>query len=130
VSRTPSEELKLKYDHLRGLYIPENKYGNYEVHILIGEPTFTDIRTGNCRKGKQGQPIADETLLGWAVHGERINSNQSYFTKTTNEDYELLYRLDVLGVEDRKEFDQEEIMKEFLENIQHQDNGRYKVRVP
>jgi len=93
VSRTPSEELKLKYDHLRGLYIPENKYGNYEVHILIGEPTFTDIRTGNCRKGKQGQPIADETLLGWAVHGERINSNQSYLTQTTNGDYELLYSL-------------------------------------
>jgi len=35
-----------------------------------------------------------------------------------------------LGVEDRKEFDQEEIMKGFMDNIQHQDNGRYKVRIP
>ena len=130
VSRTAKEELKLKYDHLRGFCIPENKDGNYELHILIGDPTFTDIRTGNCKKGKLGQPIADKTSLGWALHGVRINSNQSYFTKTTNEDYELLYRLDVLGVEDRTEFDQEEIMKEFLENIQHQHNGRYKVRVP
>jgi len=64
VSKTPGEELKLKYDHLRGLCIPENKDGNYEVHILIGDPTVTDVRTGNCRTGKQGQPIADETLLG------------------------------------------------------------------
>ena len=69
-------------------------------------------------------------MLGWAVHGEKINNNQSYFTQTTNEDCELLYRLDVLGVEDRREFDQEEIMKEFVESIQHQHNGRYKVRVP
>ena len=69
-------------------------------------------------------------MLGWAVHGERINNNQSNFTQTTNEDYELLYRLDVLGVEDRREFVQEEIMKGFEENIQHQDNGRYTVRVP
>ena len=60
-SRTPSEELKLKYDYLRGLCILENKDGNYEVHILIGDPTFIVIRTGNCRKGNQGQPIADET---------------------------------------------------------------------
>ena len=130
VSRTPSEEMKLKYDHLRGLRIPESKDGNYEVHILIGDPTFTEIRTGNCRKGKQGQPIADETLFGWAVHAERMNDDQSYFTQTTNEDYELLYRLDVLGVEDRREFDQEEVMKEFVENIQHQTDGRYKPRVP
>ena len=69
-------------------------------------------------------------MLGWAVHGEGINNNQSNFTQTTNEDYELLYRLDVLGVEDRREFVQEEIMKGFEENIQHQDNGRYTVRVP
>ena len=64
VSRTPSEELKLKYEHLRGSCIPESRDGNYEVHILIVDPTFTEIRTGNCRKGKQGQSIADETLFG------------------------------------------------------------------
>ena len=64
VSRTSSEELRLMHDYLRGLCNPESKDGNYEVHILIGDPTFTEIRTGNCRKGKQGQPIADETLFG------------------------------------------------------------------
>ena len=35
VSRTPNEELKLKYDHLRSLCISESKDGNYEVYILI-----------------------------------------------------------------------------------------------
>ena len=54
----------------------------------------------------------------------------NYFTQTTNEDYELLYRLDVLGVEDRREFDQAEIMKQFAENIQHQTSGRFKGRAP
>ena len=127
VSRTPSDELKFKYNHLRGLFIPEGKNGDYEIQVLIGDPAFTDIRTGHCRKG---QIIADETLLGWAVHGERINSDLCYFTQTTDEDYEQLYRLDVLGVEDRKEFDQEETMQEFMEYTRHQANGRYKVRVP
>ena len=56
-----------------------------------------------------------------------MNDDQSHFTQTTNEDYDSLYRLDVLGVEDRREFNQEEIMKEFVENIQHQTNGRYNI---
>ena len=129
VSRTPNEELKLKYEHLRSLCISESKGGNYEFYILIRDLTFTELRTGNCRIGKQGQPIADETLLGWAVHGEREKDDQSYFIQTTNEDYELLYRFDIMEVEDRSEFDQEEIMKEVVENIQHQTNGRYKVKM-
>ena len=37
VSRTPSEQLKVKYDHLRGLCILENKDEHYDVHILIGD---------------------------------------------------------------------------------------------
>ena len=40
VNRTLSEELKLKYDHLRASCIPENKDGNYEVHILIVDSTL------------------------------------------------------------------------------------------
>ena len=130
LNRTPSKHLKFKYSHLRGLFIPESRDGEYENHILIGDPTCTDIRTGNCRKGQQGQPIAGEKLRGWAVHGERRENDQSYFKQTTNEDYEQFYRLDVLGVEDRKGFDQEEIMQEFMENIKHHANGRYKVKVP
>ena len=59
-----------------------------------------------------------------------MNDDQSHFTQTTNEDYDSLYRLDVLGVEDRKEFNQEEIMKEFVENIQHQTNSRYNISFP
>ena len=84
--------MKLKYDLLRGLCTPESKDGNYEVHTPIGRPKFTDLRTGNCRKSKQGQPLADETLLGWPVHKERMNDDQSCFIQTRNEDYEQLYR--------------------------------------
>ena len=128
--RAPSKDLKSKYDHLRGLYIPESKDGKYEVQMLIGDPTFTEIRTGECKKGLGGQPIADETLFGWAVHGERGEMNINDFTQTTSSEYEQLYRLDVLGVEDRREFDQEEVKKEFIENIEQREDGRYKIKIP
>ena len=130
VERTQSKDLKMKYSYLRGLHIPESRNGTYEIHILFGDPTFTDMRTGNCRKGLQGQPIADETVFGWAVHGERAGADQSFFTQTTNEEYERLYRLDVLGIEDRKEFDQQEVRKEFMESIEQNEEGRYTIKVP
>ena len=81
------------------------------VYILFGDSTFIEMRTGECRKGKLGQRIADETIFGWAVHGDKSELDQSYFVQTTNDDYETLYTLDVLGAEDRKEFDQEEVRR-------------------
>ena len=130
IERESSKNLREKYNHLRGLYIPESKDGKYMVHILFGDPTFIEMRTGECRKGKAGQPIADETIFGWTVHGDKSESDHSYFTQTTNDDYEKLYTLDVLGVEDRKEFDQEEVRKDFLENVIQLKDGRYQVKIP
>ena len=100
------------------------------VHILFGDPTFIEMSTGECRKGKAGQPIADETIFGRTVHGDKSESDRSYFTQTKNDDYEKLYTLDVLGVEDRKEFDQEEVRKDFLENVIQLKDGRYQVKIP
>ena len=88
VERESSKNLREKYNHLRGLYIPESKDEKYMVHILFGDPTFIEMRTGECRKGKVEQPIADETIFGWTVHGDKSKSDHSYFTQTTNDDYE------------------------------------------
>ena len=41
-----------------------------------------------------------------------------------------MYTIDVLGVEDRKEFDQEEVRKDFLENVVQLKNGRYQIKLP
>ena len=38
VERESSKHLCEKYNHLRGLYIPESKDVKYMVHILIGDP--------------------------------------------------------------------------------------------
>ncbi|CAB4033655.1 Hypothetical predicted protein, partial [Paramuricea clavata] len=45
-------------------------------------------------------------------------------------DYEQLYSLDVLGVEDRGEKDQSTIYAEFQESITRKEDGRYEVAVP
>ena len=95
-------QVRNKYDHLKGLYIPDSTDGRYVIHLLIGDPMFTEIHTGKSAKGNPGEPIGDKTLFGWAVLGEKGESYHNYFTKTTSDEYEGLYQLDVLEVEDRK----------------------------
>ena len=51
------------------------------------------------------------------------------YVRETDE-YERLYSLDVLGVEDRGEDDQLEVYKEFQESISKRSDGRYEVGVP
>ena len=45
VERESSKNLREKYNHFRGLYIPESKDRKYVVHILFGDPTFIEMRT-------------------------------------------------------------------------------------
>ena len=86
------------------------------LHIVFGDLKFIEIGTVR-RKGKVGQRIADETIFGWVVNGDKSKSDHSYFIETTKYDHEKLYTLDVLGVEDRKDFDQEEVKTNFFKNF-------------
>ena len=52
------------------------------------------------------------------------------FIREETTDYEKLYSLDVLGVEDREKNDQLEVLKEFKENVTRQEVGRYEVNFP
>ena len=51
------------------------------------------------------------------------------FTRESSE-YEKLYSLDVLRVEDRGENDQLDVFREFKENVTRQEDGRYNLNVP
>jgi hypothetical protein len=56
-------------------------------------------------------------------------SEQCMFTRYTG-DYERLYSLGVLGVENRSEDDQLNFYQDFQENITKTIEGRYEVEVP
>ena len=46
LERASSKGLENKYDQLKGLYIPDSVDGKYVIHLLIGDPMFTEICTG------------------------------------------------------------------------------------
>ena len=61
---------------------------------------------------------------------------EAWSTQTTSvctseaSDYEKLYTLDVLGVEDRGEDDQSDVLNSFKERVKRGVDGRYEVSVP
>ena len=80
--------------------------GNHIIHIILGDKAFCRIKTESVFKGEKNEPIVESS------------------------EYERLYSLDVLGVEDRGENDQLDVFKEFKENVTRQEDGRYNVNVP
>ena len=61
------------------------------------------------------------------IHGGDYPNINCLFTRESSE-YERLYSLDVLGVQDRGEHDQLDVFREFKENVTRQEVGRYKKR--
>ena len=58
--------------------------------------------------------------------GNEIQQN-AYLTRSYQLDYEQLCRLDVLGIEDKPEGDQNMVYDEFKEQLQQGEDGRYQT---
>ena len=69
------------------------------------------------------------TTFGWVIHGGDYQTEGCLFAREVS-DYERLYSLDVLGVEDHGENDQLDVYAEFKENVCRKADGRYEVNVP
>ena len=84
------------------------------------------MKTEEVSVGKPGEPIVEGTTFVWVIHGGKLSGNSCMYTKVVS-DFEKLYSLDVLGIEDRGENDQLDV---FRENIVRQSDGRYEVKIP
>ena len=106
-----------------------NREGTYPIHIVLGDKIYGKIHTEEIFKGNPGDPVVEGSTFGWIIHGGNYSSEQCMFTSETS-DYERLYSLNVLGVEDRSENDQLDVHRDFRENIIKTSNGKYEVAVP
>ena len=129
ITRPNLKELKTKFEHTKDKVYYMTSSGKYAIHLILGDKFYSKIKTKDIFKGKPEEPIVEGTTFGWVIHGGDFPDNQCMFTRETS-DYERLYSLDVLGVEDRGENDQLDVMREFHENISRKDDGRYEVNVP
>ena len=129
VKRPKMYELKLKYDHIREKQFHLRVGDEYTIHLILGDNTFSRIKTEEVIKYAKGDPIVEGTTFGYIIHGGDKGSGTCMYVNDTK-DYERLYSLDILGVEDRSENDPSEVYKEFIERIQIDAQGRYEVGIP
>ena len=107
------EELLSKYNHLKGVKISESEdKPQLTIHVVLGVNEYATIKTTTAaRVGTPGQPIAEHTRLGWIMMspGRGDVANPLLLTRSTSTDYEQLCALDVLGLADSPENDQDTV---------------------
>ena len=114
------------YNHLRGVFIDDvDTKAELPVHIVPGASDFSKIKTNMpATIGKTGEPVAELTKFGWMIMSPQQEDHSNvYLTQPTTHDYEQLYRLDVLGLTDISDGDQNIVYTEFKEQLQQSTQG-------
>ena len=102
----------------------------YPVHLIIGDNTFSRIKTEEFYKGEAGDPVVEGTTFGRIIHGGDLANDECMYCRDVCSDYQMLHSLDVLGVEDRGKDNELDVYNEFNETIVRDREGRYQVNVP
>ena len=129
IRRPDLTTLKQRYEHTRDKRFYKKAGDEYQIHMILGDSTYCRIKTEELYKGKPGEPIVEGTTFGWVIHGGDYQTEGCLFAREVS-DYEQLYSLDVLRVEDRGENDQLDVYAEFKENVSRKPDERYEVNVP
>ena len=128
------EELLSKYNHLKGVKIDDlDDKPHLPIHVVLEVNEYANIKTTAApRVGKPGQPIAECTRLGWVLMspGREDVTSPLLLTRSVSTDYEQLCSLDVLGLADKPENDQETVYQEFKEQLQRNEAGWYETKLP
>ena len=128
------EELLEKHAYLKGaVFEDSDERSQVPVHIVLGIKEYAAIKTTTAQKvGLPGQPVAERTQLGWTVLSPGIQGvdNPLLLTKSASSDYEQLCALDVLGLADTNENDQQTGYHEFTEQLKRSEAGWYEAKLP
>ena len=69
------ELARKEYPHLKGIWFSDvcKEEEELEIDILIGSDYLWSFQTGSTRRGKTGDPVAVQTELRWALHGQKYH---------------------------------------------------------
>ena len=120
--------------HLSGVKITDkDTKSQLPVHIIFGSGEYARIKTDTKpRVGKDGEPVAELTKMGWFITspGTEFDRSKMLLTQTSQSDYEGLCRIDVLGLADAAENDQRVVHDEFKEQLYRDKEGWYETGLP
>ena len=123
-----------QYCHLKGvkMYDDDTKL-SLPVHIILGAADYTRIKTKEpIRMGEQrGQPIAELTTFGWTIMsgGKEQRLKPMLLTRSKEKDYEELCKLDVLGLEDNGDGEEDTVYQRFKNQLGRSEEGWYETNI-
>ena len=128
------KELIQRYPHLRGVRMEDtDSKSQLPVHVILGASDYAKIKTQEAqRTGAIGEPVTEFTRFGWAIMslGSETDLDSMFLAQTASNDYEELYRMDILGFEDSPSGDQNVVYTEFLEQLTRSPEGWYETGLP
>ena len=120
-----------KYEHLKGVEMDDLDNKNImPVNLILGASDYARIKTETApRIGALNEPVAEKTKLGWTIisSGKEVDLTRMFMTQTSSLEYETLCRLDVLGIEDIANGDQDEVYSQFKEQLKRDEEGWYET---
>ena len=124
-------EIFQSFKHLEGVVTVDNDPKPFlPVHLILEASDYAAIKTAEPpRVGQLGGPVAERTKFGWTImsSGKELDHSKMLLTQTSHTDYEDFYRLDILGLEDRPEHDQQTVHAEFREQLIRDPEGWYET---
>ena len=134
VKNVKPQILKEKFNHLKNLEFSDiSSDKELEIDVIIGLEDLCKLKTGNMKWGNAGDPVAEETTLGWTLMGptntsedQSISSSVLLTTDKENLSNQIAKMLDLETVGIREENSVEE---KFEDTVSF--NGeRYSVQLP
>ena len=72
VRRPDISQLKQKFCHAKDKMFYMVRSGNYPIHLILRDKTYSRIRTEQVLNGNEGDSVVEETTFGWLIHGSSI----------------------------------------------------------
>ncbi|XP_028413930.1 uncharacterized protein LOC114536783 [Dendronephthya gigantea] len=128
------DQLVRRYKHLNSVKMDErDTKSELPIHLVLGNGEYARIKTRTKPLvGKDGDPVAEFTRFGWMIMspGIELDQNTMLLTTTSQNDFERLCRLDVLGLEDPTEEGSQAIYDDFKDELTRDKEGWYETSLP
>lgn len=102
------------------------------VHVILRASNYVQVKTCESqRTAAVGEPVPENTRIGWTIMSSEVEKglNSMFCVQPASNDYEKLYGMDVLGLEDTPNGDQSVFYAEFREQLSHSPDGWHEARL-
>ena len=135
VENIPVQEDVDRWEHLKGIKLPSLEHK--KVELLIGQDVPAVMAPIHMKKGRDREPYAVKTILGWALNGplevtnrRKVSVNFIHGNSLLENQVERFWRMDVcesnvgsLSVNDKK-------VMTFWKDTVVKKNGHYEMAIP